>query len=85
LKILTENFGNLLIKEITKTDIQTFKIIRLNTPTVRGSQRSITAVNRELQLLRKMLNFAIENRWIKENPFFKTNLISMSDEALRRV
>jgi integrase len=83
MKVLTENFGNLLVKEIIKTDIQKFKMKRLTTPTVRGSQRSITAVNRELQLLRKMLNFAIENRWLKENPFFKTNLISTSDEVQR--
>lgn len=83
LRVLTEYFGNLLVKEITKSDIQKFKLERLNTPTVRNTQRSITAVNRELQLLRKMLNFAIENRWIKDNPFFKTNLISMADENQR--
>lgn len=83
LRVLTEYFGNFLVKEITKSDIQKFKLERLNTPTVRNTQRSITAVNRELQLLRRMLNFAIENRWIKDNPFFKTNLISMADETQR--
>lgn len=83
LKVLIENFGNQLIKEITKGDIQRFKVKRLNTPTVRGTQRSIAAVNRELALLRKLLNFAIENRWIRDNPFHKTNLISMSDETRR--
>lgn len=83
LKVLTEHFGNLLIKEITKSDIQKFKLKRLNTVTKQNRQRSITAVNRELQLLRKMLNFAIENRWIRDNPFFKTNLISMADEKQR--
>lgn len=83
LKVLVNHFGNMLIKEITKSDIQKFKMKRLNTVTVQNRQRSITAVNRELQLLRKMLNFAIENRWIRDNPFFKTNLISMSDETQR--
>jgi len=83
LKVLVNHFGNMLIKEITKSDIQKFKMKRLNTVTVQNRPRSITAVNRELQLLRKMLNFAIENRWIRDNPFFKTNLISMSDETQR--
>src|SRR5688572_13294800 len=71
LRVLIEYFGNFLVKEITKSDIQKFKLERLNTPTRRNKQRSIAAVNRELQLLRRMLNFAIENRWIKDNPFFK--------------
>jgi len=83
LKILTQHFGNVLIKEITPADIQKFKIKRLNMPTVRNKPRSIAAVNRELQQLRKTLNFGIENRWLKENPFFKTKLISMSDEVER--
>lgn len=69
LKVLINHFGNMLIKEITKSDIQKFKMKRLNTVTVQKRQRSITAVNRELQLFRKMLNFAIENRWIRDNPF----------------
>jgi integrase len=83
LNILNKHFGNILIKEITKTDIQNFKLKRLNTITVRKKQRSIAAVNRELQQLRKTLNFALENKWLKENPFARTKLISLSDETSR--
>lgn len=83
LKVLVEHFGNVLVKEITKTDIEKFKMKRLNQITVRNKPRSIASVNRELQQLRRTLNFAIENRWIKENPFFKTKIISMADERER--
>lgn len=83
LKILVEHFGNVIVKEITATDIQKFKLKRLNQITVRNKPRSIASVNRELQQLRRTLNFAIENRWLKENPFFKTKIISMADEQER--
>lgn len=83
LKVLVQHFGNVLIKDITKTDIEKFKLKRLNQKTVRNVDRSMASVNRELQQLRRTLGFAIENRWIKDNPFFKTKLISMADETKR--
>lgn len=83
LKILNLHFANQLIVNITRADIQKFKLERLKVPTVRNSQRSISAVNRELALLRRLFNFAIENRWVKENPFNKTKLISSGDEISR--
>lgn len=83
LKVLNSHFANQLVINITRADIQKFKLARLRVPTVRNSQRSISAVNRELALLRRLFNFAIENRWVKENPFNKTKLISSGDEVSR--
>lgn len=83
LKVLKQHFSNLLVKEITKSDIQKFKLKRLSTLTVRNKQRSIPAVNRELAVLRQTLNFAIGNRWISDNPFSNTKLISSADEISR--
>jgi integrase len=83
LKVLNSHFANELVINITRADIQKFKLARLKVPTVRNSQRSISAVNRELALLRRLFNFAIENRWVKENPFNKTKLISSGDEVSR--
>jgi integrase len=37
----------------------------------RTSQRKISSVNRELETLRAMFNFAIENDWLIKNPFVK--------------
>jgi integrase len=83
LKVLSDHFGNSLVKEINTGDIQKFKLKRLNTPTVRNGQRSIAAVNRELAVMRRLFNFAIENRWVNETPFSRSQLISSADESCR--
>lgn len=49
-----------------------------------GGQRSITTVNRELQVLRRALNVALSNGWIKHNPFDMGDaLITPGDERKR--
>lgn len=46
--------------------------------------RSITSVNRELQLLRAMLNVAVRERWLRANPFtFQKGLIDIASEKQR--
>jgi integrase len=46
--------------------------------------RSITSVNRELQTLRAMFNFAIENDWLIKNPVSKRKgIISIAAELKR--
>jgi integrase len=48
------------------------------------SQRSIATVNRELQTLKAMLNFAIQNDWLIQNPFAKyKGIISAASEVKR--
>lgn len=84
LKVLLEHFGNRRVRSITHADIEAFKLARLKVPTVRGNERSIAAVNRELELLRAMLNFAHRQEWIPKNPFNSgTSLISKADETQR--
>jgi integrase len=47
-------------------------------------QRKISSVNRELETLRSMLNFAIENDWLIKNPFEKKKcIISKASENER--
>ncbi len=49
-----------------------------------GDQRSITTVNRELGLLRRVFNVALSNGWIKHNPFSRgDSLINPGDEKKR--
>src|SRR5437868_10228837 len=84
LKVLREYFGKSKVRLITYGDLKRFKAERLKTKTKRGAQRSITTMNRELQLLRRLLNVAYSNGWIKRNPFSMGDaLITPGDEKKR--
>lgn len=68
-KVVDEKTG----KEKTKTK----KVIR-------KSQRKASSVNRELETLRAIFNFAIENDWLIKNPFHKKKgIISKASENER--
>ena len=69
LAVLREYFGKCKLRSITYGDIARFRTMRINTPTVHKKPRSITTVNRELEVLRNMLNYAFREGWILRNPF----------------
>ncbi len=82
--VIKDYFGKKKLRSITHGDIVRFRATRLKTPTVRNKPRSITSVNRELEVLRKMLNIALREGWIIRNPFVRGDvLISKSDEQKR--
>lgn len=91
LKALREHFGGRRLRSITYGQIEHFKAARLATPVVSRKKlkpkqrpRTVAAVQRELQLLRAMLNFAVRERWLRENPFSAgKGLISSADERQR--
>jgi integrase len=84
LEYLRLHFGQRKLRSITYGSIEKYRADRLLTVTVRGSQRSITSVNRELQLMRRMLNIALREGWIIKNPFGQSgSLISIADEHIR--
>ncbi len=84
LEVLKNYFSEKKIRELTTGDIQKFKSDRLATPTYRGQSRSIANVNRELALLRRMLNIAQAEGWIGKNPFNSLDrLINIGDEVKR--
>jgi integrase len=85
LKTLQAHFGYKLIQTLKHSDILQYKLKRLNTPLkTTGQQRGITGVNRELQLLRRLLNIAVRQGWLIKNPFHNgDSLISMADEPQR--
>ncbi len=84
LKALTVHFGTKLIRTIKSVDIESYKRSRLRTPTIGGTPRKIASVNRELELLRAMLNYAIRNEWLIKNPFVLTRgVISKGSEVER--
>ena len=84
LKSLRNHFGKRLIQSIQHSEIFQYKIKRLNTPRKFGGQRGIAGVNRELQLLRRILNIAVRQGWLIINPFKNgDSLISLADEPQR--
>ncbi len=85
LKPLVEQFGKRLIRDVAPKELEAYKLMRLRMPTMRGSGvRDIVGVNRELSLMRSMLNYAKRQGWLSVNPFERcVAIISPSDEVKR--
>jgi integrase len=81
---LRNYFGTRKLRSITHGDIERYKAKRMATTTVRKTPRSITSVNRELQLMRAIFNVAAREGWVIKNPFVSgKSLISVADERQR--
>lgn len=85
LRTLDAHFGGRRIRAITHSDIEQFKLSRLAKKTEQhGTDRKAADVNRDLQLLRAVLNFARRQGWITRNPFSQGEpLIEISREEKR--
>lgn len=96
LNTLLKYFGTKKIKNITPSDLEFFKQNRLDAPiefkkkNEEGKlvkvkrERSIAGVNRELALLRTILNDAVYNGWLIRSPFLNAKgLVSLADENKR--
>lgn len=83
LEVLRTHFGAKLVRSITQSDLEKFKLTRLKTKTKHDKERSVADVNRTLALMRQILNFAVQNEWIKKSPF-GSNLISTASENKRK-
>ena len=72
------------MRSITYGDLLRFKEERLKTRTVRGGERAIASVHRELELLHRILTVAVREGWLLQNPFNAGDpLISKADEKKR--
>lgn len=69
LKHFREWFGNKKLREITYGDIYGYRSNRLKTKTIHKKTVSVATVNRELSVLRRMLNIALREGWILKNVF----------------
>lgn len=65
---LRSHFGGFLLTNITPKLLESYKLKLADAPTKTG-QRSIAAINRELEFLRTILNHAVANGWLAKNPF----------------
>jgi len=68
-KALLDHFGEKTLSQITPLEIETFKRMRKETPTLSRRPRSDVAVNRELETLRHMLNRAVLWKMLAKSPF----------------
>jgi integrase len=84
LKVLRDYFGSCRLRSITHGDVRQFRADRLAQETRTKTQRTIASVNRELSMLRRMLNVAQREGWILRSPFAAgDSLISLADENKR--
>jgi len=82
--LFREYFGAKRLANISYGDIYNFRAKRLGTDTQYKRPRSIASVNRELVVLRRILNIAVRETWITRNPFnCGDSLISSADENKR--
>ncbi len=85
IKILGAYLGTKQLKTLTYNDIKCYRETRLATVSDRtGRQLSFAMVHRELAFLRRVLNYAVENRWLERSPFTAgKKLIQMNLERKR--
>jgi integrase len=83
-KPLQEFFGSRKLQGIRYADLRSYRAARLKEKTIRGSDRKIATVNRELSKLRRMFRIAVREGWMKRDPFSAgESLISLADEQKR--
>lgn len=87
--LLEKFFGDKLLKEITRDDIQRYKIEALAEPVRRVragqvyyKQRALATVHHHLRTLRSMLGVADAERWIDRIPSFR-QIVSTASEVRR--
>jgi hypothetical protein len=68
LTVLRDHFGVCRLRSITHGDVRQFRAARLAQETRTKTQRTIASVNRELSMLRRMLNVAQREGWILRSP-----------------
>jgi integrase len=84
LNVLRDYFGSSRLRSITHGDVRQFRAARLAQETRTKTQRTLASVNRELSMLRRMLNVAQREGWILRSPFAAgDSLISLADENKR--
>lgn len=86
LRTLIGYFGKKRIRTITHADVEKFKLHRLEAEHQRrpGAKLTVATVNRELQILRAVMNFAVRQGWLIRSPFsLGESLISLAAETKR--
>jgi integrase len=85
LDALNAYFGEMRLRDIKAADLEDFKLKRLATPTQYKRERTLSAVQRELETLRAVLRWCVKRGWLRISPFEKCEepIISKTAEARR--
>ncbi|HEX8633323.1 MAG TPA: tyrosine-type recombinase/integrase [Pyrinomonadaceae bacterium] len=84
LKLFRQHFGAKRLRSISYGDLHAFKQSRLAKTTMHKRDRTIAGVNRELGVLRRVLNIGMREGWLTKNPFNSGDpLICASEENKR--
>lgn len=83
---LSEYFGDMLITEIKPRHLSQYKLKRLAGKTVRGTERKISSVHRELEQMRAIYNYGVANDFLaeKDNPFPKSKSERLIEKKAER-
>lgn len=80
---LRAQFAKTMIAAIGENDITNYKAERLSPNDPKTSAVKIATVNRELQIMRRMLRYARSRDWVSKNVFSDQSLIETSAEVAR--
>lgn len=79
-----DHFGRMRVREITHGDINSYRLMRLKTPTRYKQDRSIAGMNRELVVLRRIFSIGVREGFLLKSPFSGGDpLICTADENQR--
>lgn len=67
-KEASKMFGKELLRNIKPADIERFKTIRANLPTMHGTKRKPATIHRELSIISKVFSMAVRNDLCDYNP-----------------
>lgn len=85
MKALRAFFGQNKLTEIKYSDLVRYRDERLDTPVERtGKPRSLANVHRELAMLRRILNVAIQNQILTVNPFKLGDALILNAAEVKR-
>lgn len=72
---LVEHLGSTVVENLSEHNIDEYRNKRLTETTVRGAPPSPATLDREVELLKRMLNYAVRSRMIRSNPVAHVRLL----------
>jgi len=82
-KVLCDHFKKMRLRDISSLHVEKFKKVRRETPTKYGNPRQPATVNRELAILSKVFQLAVDAGYIESNPCRRVKRISHDNSRTR--
>lgn len=82
-KVISDHFKKMRLRDISPLHVEKFKKVRRETPTKFGNPRQPATVNRELAILSKILQLAVDAGYMEGNPCHKVKRIAHDNSRTR--